>query len=74
MKNGAKIAIGVGAAVAVIGAFTAGVIYQLKAIKKITTDADDALPEDILEEEVDAVVEVAEEAVEAEAEAVADAE
>ena len=74
MKNGAKIAIGVGAAVAVVSAFTAGVIYQLKAIKKITTDADDALPEEILEEEVEAVVEAAEEAVEAEAEVAADAE
>ena len=69
MKNGAKIVIGVGAAVAAISAFTAGVVYQLKAIKKITTDADDALPEEILEEEAEVV---AEEAVEAEV--VADAE
>ena len=69
MKNGAKIAIGVGAAVAVVSAFTAGVVYQLKAIKKITTDVDDALPEEILEEEAEVV---AEEAVEAEV--VADAE
>ena len=41
----------------VAGAFVAGVAYEVKAIKKLTTDADDALPEEILED-ADTVVEI----------------
>ncbi|MBQ9761065.1 MAG: hypothetical protein IJW16_06930 [Clostridia bacterium] len=56
MKLSTKLAIGITAAAAV-SAFTAGVIHEIKAIKKLTTDADDALPEEILED-ADTVVEV----------------
>lgn len=56
MKLGTKVAIGVTAAAAV-ATFAAGVIHELIAIKRLTTDADDALPEEILEDE-ETVVEV----------------
>lgn len=55
MKNSTKIIIAVAAATAV-ASFVAGVIYELNAIKKITTDADDALPEEILAEEPEIIV------------------
>ncbi len=57
MKKTAKFAIGITAAAAV-ATMVAGVIHELRAIKKITTDADDALPEEILAEEEETVVEV----------------
>ena len=56
MKASTKIAI-VASVAAALGAFVAGVAYEVKAIKKLTTDADDALPEEILENE-NIVVEV----------------
>ncbi len=56
MKLSTKIAIGATAAT-MLGAFVAGVIHEVKAIKKLTTDVDDALPEEILED-ADTVVEV----------------
>ena len=60
MKNSSKFVLGVGIAAAV-GAFVAGVVHELKTIKKLTTDIDE-----IPEEEVptEAVEETAEEAVE----------
>ena len=54
MKKNTKIIIAV-AAVTAVASFVAGVIYELNAIKKITTDADDALPEEILAGEIDLV-------------------
>ncbi len=56
MKLSTKIAIGATAAT-MLAAFTAGVIHEIKAIKKLTTDVDDALPEEILED-ADCVVQV----------------
>lgn len=57
MKNTVKIALGA-TAVAALATIVAGVVYELKQIKKITTDADDALPEEILTEEDEIVVDV----------------
>lgn len=50
MKNTAKIAIGA-TLLAATATFVAGVIHELKVIKKMTTDADDAAPEEILSED-----------------------
>lgn len=59
MKNSTKVAIGVSiAATAAFTAFVAGVVHELKAIRKLTTDADDALPEEILAEDEESAVEV----------------
>lgn len=59
MKNSTKVAIGVSiAATAALTAFVAGVVHELKAIRKLTTDADDALPEEILAEDEESAVEV----------------
>ena len=55
MKSSTKIAI-VASVAAAVGAFVAGVAYEVKAIKKLTTDADDALPEEILENTVVQVI------------------
>ena len=60
MKTSAKIAIGLSIAAAAVAIFAAGVIFELKAIKKITTDADDALPEEILAQEPELIAEAAE--------------
>lgn len=57
MKNTVKIALGA-TAVAALATIVAGVVYELNQIKKITTDVDDALPEEILTEEDEITVEV----------------
>lgn len=45
MKN-TKLWIGVGIAAAVTAAITIGVVHELKAIRKLTIDADDLFDED----------------------------
>lgn len=50
MKTSTKIAIGT-AAVAATALFVAGVVREVKKIKKITAEVDDAMPEEILYEE-----------------------
>lgn len=45
MKN-TKLWIGVGIAAAVTAAITVGVVHELKAIRKLTIDADDLFDED----------------------------
>ena len=61
MKKQSKIILGVGIAAAAIGAFAAGVIHELKTIKKLTTDIDE-----IPEEEVPTAAEAEETATEEE--------
>ena len=61
MKNSTKVAIGVSiAATAAFTAFVAGVVHEFKEIRKLTTDADDAMPEEILAENEEAAAEVIE--------------
>ena len=63
MKNSSKFVLGVGIAAAV-GAFVAGVVHELKTIKKLTTDIDEIPEEEVPAEEAveEAVEEVVEEA------------
>jgi hypothetical protein len=59
MKTSTKVAIGVAvAATAALSAFVAGVVHEFKEIRKLTTDADDALPEEILAEDEESAVEI----------------
>ena len=60
MKKQSKIILGVGIAAAAIGAFAAGVIHELKTIKKLTTDIDE-IPEEEVPTTVEAEETVAEE-------------
>lgn len=57
MKN-TKLWIGVGLTAAITAAITVGVIHELKAIRKLTIDADDLFDEDdVLEIEDDEAAE-----------------
>ena len=57
MKN-TKLWIGVGLTAAITAAITVGVIHELKAIRKLTIDADDIFDEDdVLEIEDDEAAE-----------------
>lgn len=63
MKTSTKIAIATTAATAAI-LFVGGVIREIRQIKKLTTDVDDAMPEEILYEvEVPGTEETAQETV-----------
>ena len=61
MKTSTKIVIATTAATAAL-LFVGGVIREIKQIKKLTTDADDACPEEILYDLEDACVETEDEA------------
>ena len=50
MKTSTKIVLGT-AIVAAVALITVGVVREVKKIKKITIDVDDAMPEDILFEQ-----------------------
>ena len=50
MKTSTKVVIGT-AVVAAVALITVGVVREVKKIKKITIDVDDAMPEDILFEQ-----------------------
>lgn len=61
MKKNAKLLIGLGIAATAVAAFTAGVVHELKVIKKLTTDIDDLPEEEVPAEECeDEIEEIAE--------------
>ena len=57
MKKNTKLWIGLGIAATAVAAFTAGVVHELKVIKKLTTDIDDLPEEEVPAEECEEAIE-----------------
>lgn len=57
MKKNTKRLIGLGIAATAVAAFTAGVVHELKVIKKLTTDIDELPEEEVPAEECEEMIE-----------------